>query len=53
MRFDIVGAEPVEDDDEHAGDDHEDPEDDPADTCGDDQDDFEIEHPDETLEAAE
>lgn len=53
MRFDIVGAEPVEDDDEHAGDDHEDPEDDPADTCGNDQDDFEIEHPDETLEAAE
>lgn len=53
MRFDIVGAEPVEDDDEHAGDDQEDPEDDPADTCGDDQDDFEIEHPDETLEAAE
>lgn len=53
MRFDIVRAEPVEDDDEHGGDHHEDPEDDRADACGDDQDDFEIEHPDETLEAAE
>lgn len=53
MRFDIVRAVPVEEDDDDRGSAHEDPEDDPADDCGDDQNDFEVEHPDETLEAAE
>jgi ParB family chromosome partitioning protein len=53
MRFDIVRAVPVEEDDDDCGSAHEDPEDDPADDCGDDQNDFEVEHPDETLEAAE
>ena len=53
MRFDIVRAVPVEEDDDDCGNGREDPEDDPADDCGDDQNDFEVEHPDETLEAAE
>lgn len=53
MRFDIVRAVPVEEDDDDCGSGREDPEDDPADDCGDDQNDFEVEHPDETLEAAE
>ncbi len=53
MRFDIVRAVPVEEDDDDCGSGREDPEDDPADECGDDQNDFEVEHPDETLEAAE
>ena len=53
MRFDIVRAVPVEEDDDDCGSAHEDPEDDPADDSGDDQNDFEVEHPDETLEAAE
>ena len=53
MRFDIVRAVPVEEDDDDCGIAQEDLEDDPADDCGDDQNDFEVEHPDETLEAAE
>ncbi len=53
MRFDIVRAVPVAEDGDDCGSAHEDPEDDPTDDCGDDQNDFEVEHPDETLEAAE
>ncbi|ODU19790.1 MAG: chromosome partitioning protein ParB [Sphingomonas sp. SCN 67-18] len=53
MRFDILRAVPVEEDGDDCSNAHEDPEDDPADDCGDDQNDFEVEHPDETLEAAE
>ncbi|MGY6637220.1 MAG: ParB/RepB/Spo0J family partition protein [Erythrobacter sp.] len=53
MRFDIVRAVPVAEDDDDCGSAQEDPEDDPTDDCGDDQNDFEVEHPDETLEAAE
>lgn len=53
MRFDIVRAVPVEEDGDDCCSGREHPEDDPADDCGDDQNDFEVEHPDETLEAAE
>lgn len=53
MRFDIVRAAVIDEEEDDCGDCHEDPEDDPAEDCGDDQNDFEVEHPDETLEAAE
>lgn len=53
MRFDIARAAAIEEDDDGCDSAHEDPEDDPAEDCGDDQNDFEVEHPDETLEAAE
>lgn len=53
MRFDIARAAVIDEDEDDCSDAHEDPEDDPAEDCGDDQNDFEVEHPDETLEAAE
>jgi ParB family chromosome partitioning protein len=53
MRFDIAHAAVIDEDEDDCSDAHEDPEDDPAEDCGDDQNDFEVEHPDETLEAAE
>lgn len=53
MRFDIARAAAIEEDDDGFDSAHDDPEDDPSDDCGDDQNEFEVEHPDETLEAAE
>ncbi|WP_379923702.1 ParB/RepB/Spo0J family partition protein [Erythrobacter sp. R86502] len=53
MRFDIARAAVIEEGEDDCSNADEDPEDDPAENCGDDQNDFEVEHPDETLEAAE
>ena len=53
MRVDIARAAGMDEDEADCSDAQEDPEDNPAEDCGDDQNDFEVEHPDETLEAAE